>query len=120
MPGVRLPLVLVVLLPAFSPTAAAERILDSQLHHLRAGFKREWSDFPEQAEGPRLVISFPGTVNRVEHSLRLRQQDVKQTWRVRLNETQLGKLILDENDTAAYFAIPPGAMTDGDNTLLVE
>ena len=49
-----------------------------------------------------------------------RQQDVKQTWRVWLNQKELGKLVLDENDTVVYFAVPPGGMSDGDNTLLIE
>ena len=117
---VRLLLVLPLLLAAFPPVTAAERILDAKLHHVRAGFEREWSDFPEQPEGPRLVISFQANPNDVEHSLRLRQQDVKQTWRVWLNQKELGKLVLDENDTVVYFAVPPGGMSDGDNTLLIE
>jgi hypothetical protein len=104
---------------ACQPSSAAERILDSELHHLRAGPEREWSDFPELSEGPRLVLSFQAQPNDAEHSLRLRQQDVKQTWRVSLNRKQLGKLVLDENGTVVYFAVPPGGLREGDNTLLI-
>jgi hypothetical protein len=108
------------LLASSLPVTAAERILDAQLHHLRVGVEREWSDFPEQAEGPRLATSFQAHPNDVEHSLRLRQQDVKQTWRVSLNQKQLGTLLLDENDTVVSFAVPPGGIKDGENTLVIE
>jgi hypothetical protein len=116
---VRLDLILSVLLAGFAPLSAAERVLDAELHPLRGGAQREWSDFPEHAEGARLEITFQARPNDVEHSLRLRQQDVKQTWRVSLNEKELGKLVLDENDMVVYFAIPPGGMNDGDNRLLI-
>jgi hypothetical protein len=112
-------LALSVLLAAFAPVTAAEHLLDANLHHLRAGAEREWSDFPEQAEGPQLAISFQANPNDVEHSLRLRQQDVKQTWRVSLNQKQLGQLVLDENDMVVYFAVPPGGISAGENTLLI-
>ena len=65
--------------------ASEERILDPQLHHLRASVEREWSDFPLQPEGPRLVCRFQAERNDAEATLRLRQQDVKQTWNVLLN-----------------------------------
>jgi hypothetical protein len=117
---VTLILVLPVVLAAFPTVSEAERNLDGTLHHLRAGVEREWSSFPEQAEGSRLLISFQAHSNDVEHSLRLRQQDVKQTWRVSLNQKELGKLVLDENDMEVYFAVPRGGMSDGDNTLLIE
>jgi hypothetical protein len=120
MQRVRLILVLSVLLAAFPTVSGAERTLDDKLHHLRAGGEREWSSFPEQAEGSRLLIAFRAHPNDVEHSLRLRQQDVKQTWRVSLNQKELGKLVLDENDIEVYFTVPRGGMSDGDNTLLIE
>jgi hypothetical protein len=113
-------LALPVLLAAFSPAIAGERILDDNLHHLRAGAEREWSEFPERSEGARFALSFQANRNDVEYSLRLRQQDVKQIWRVSLNQKELGKLTLDENDMVVYFAIPLGVMSNGENTLLIE
>jgi hypothetical protein len=90
-------------------------MLDSKLHHLRNGTMPEWSAFPEQPEGPRLVVSFQANTNDVEHSLRIRQQDVKQAWRVLLNEQELGKLTVDENDMLVHFVVPPGGITNGAN-----
>ena len=102
------------------PIAAAPTVLDDRLHHLRSGPDREWADFPAQAEGPRLSVTFKANKNAAEQTLRLRQQDVKQTWKVVLNGKDLGRLIADENDTELVLSVPPGRLVDGDNTLTVE
>jgi hypothetical protein len=81
---------------------------------------REWSEFPEEAEGPRLDVRFRAEANEAEQTLRLYQYDVKQPWRILLNEKELGKLERDENATSIYLAIPPGRLKSGDNTLVVE
>jgi hypothetical protein len=113
-------LILPGMLAALSPFSAAEHSLDGHIHHLRANEEREWSDFPENSEGPRLSISFRAKPNDSEFTLRLRQQDVKQAWRLSLNQKDLGNLALDENDTVVYFRVPPEGLIDGDNTLLLE
>ena len=64
-------------------------VINGRLHHLRQGNQREWSDFPEQAEGPSLAVRFQAEANAAEQTLRLRQQDVKQTWKVLLNGKEL-------------------------------
>src|SRR5262249_9529271 len=97
-----------------------DQILDARLHHLRVAGPREWSDFPETPEGPKLTHTFKSRANAAEWTLRLRQQDVKQTWTVKLNGRELGPLHPDENDTVVYFPIPAGRLTDGDNALTVE
>ena len=84
----------------------AERVLDTKLHHLRNG-AREWTEFPEQPEAPHLELRFEGQKNASEFSVRVRQQDVKQTWNVLLNGKKLGQLTIDENDMILHFAIPP-------------
>jgi hypothetical protein len=99
---------------------AAEQVLTPRLHHLRAGAEPEWADFPRQAEGPALRLHFRSRPNAGEWTLRLRQQDVKQTWKVLLNGQELGRLPPDENDQALALPVPPGAVADGDNTLAVE
>lgn len=96
------------------------RILDTQMHHLRIGGEREWADFPKEPEGPNLVLRFRADRNAAERTLRLRQQDVKQTWKVLLNAKEIGRLVTDENDMVVYFAIPPERLTDGDNVLRIE
>jgi hypothetical protein len=99
---------------------AGETWLDKGLHHLRAAGEREWSDYPVAAEGPALHMKFRGQPNATEQTLRLRQQDVKQSWRVLLNEKELGRLALDENDTVVYFAVPANFISSGENTLAIE
>jgi hypothetical protein len=97
-----------------------ERIFDGRLHHLRVTKEREWSDFPQQPEGPNLLVRFQAEPNTGECTLRLRQQDVRQTWKVTLNGKELGRLILDENDTVHYLPIPAGRLIAGENALLIE
>ena len=100
--------------------SAGPTVLDDRLHHLRVGDEREWSDFPDKAVGPRLNVTFRTARNPAEQTLRLRQQDVKQPWRVLLNGKELGRLIADENDTELVLPVPPGRLIDGDNTLVIE
>src|SRR5262245_38505423 len=88
------------------PAAAAGTVLTASLHHLRAAGAREWSDFPEQPEGPHLSLRFQSRRNDAEWTLRLRQQDVRQTWKVLLNGKELGRLLSDENDTLLYLPVP--------------
>jgi hypothetical protein len=103
-----------------SAAQADERLLDGVLHHLRLGPQREWSDFPEQAEGPALEFRFRAEANTGEQTLRLRQQDVKQIWKVLLNSQERGRLLPDENDMVLYLSLPPGALAAGENTLRIE
>src|SRR5947209_3187084 len=98
---------------------AKERILDAQMHHLRIGDKREWSEFRPQPEGPSLAVRFPAERNASEWSLRLRRQDVKQSWKVLLNGKELGGLVADENDMVIYLPIPAGWLIAGENTLVI-
>jgi hypothetical protein len=98
---------------------AGERVLDQRLHHLRQG-PREWSDFPAQAEGPSLEVRFQAETNASEQTIRLRQQDVKQTWKVLLNGTERGRLQPDENDMVVYFPVPAGGLVTAENTLRIE
>lgn len=113
-------LLIVSVLLTVSSLQAAERILDARLHHLRQGDKREWAEFPEKAEGPNLTLRFQAEANTAEQTLRLRQQDVKQTWRLVLNGKEIGRLPPDENDQVIYFAVPAGALIGGENTLRIE
>lgn len=107
---------------AYSPAqVVAESIsVDDALHHLRIAGPREWADFPLEAEAERLELKFRAERNASEATLRLRQQDVKQTWSVLVNGENVGKLVQDENDQTAYFALPPDTMIDGENTIVIE
>ncbi len=99
---------------------AQSRVLDPGLHHLRIEGPREWSSFPETAEASSFEVSFEATPNAGEATLRLRQQDVKQTWRVRLNDNVLGTLIQDESDLVLALPVPAGTLKAGQNALHVE
>jgi hypothetical protein len=99
---------------------AGVQVLDPRLHHLRAGGEPEWADFPRQAEGPALRLEFRSSANTAEWTLRLRQQDIKQTWKVLLNGKELARLPPDENDQFLALPVPPGTLRDGDNALAVE
>jgi len=109
-----------VFLAAGTAALAQPRTLDADLHHLRIDGPREWSQFPEAPEASALELAFEATPNEGEATLRLRQQDVKQSWRVRLNDEPLGTLIQDENDLALALPVPPKALKAGRNVLNIE
>lgn len=99
---------------------AAERVLDARLHHLRSGDQREWSEFPEESEGNVLKVTFAADPARAPYTLRLRHRDVKQQWRLRLNDRNLGQLPTDENDMTTFWEIPAAALVAGENQLAIE
>ncbi len=111
------------LLTALTITSAAmgqQRVLVDRLIHLRIDGPREWTEFPETQESRHLELKFSATENTSPYTLRLRQQDVKQAWRVSLGTKRIGQLTRDENDMVVYFPIPAGTLTDGENTLRIE
>src|SRR5262245_28203953 len=110
---------LAVLLPGGAALARVIEI-DPGLHHLRAGEPREWREFPARSEAAGLSVSFKSESNAAEWALRLRQQDVKQTWRVLLNGKEIGRLVNDENDQVIYLAVPAGGLRPGENQLRIE
>ena len=99
---------------------AEPQTLTPRLHHLRRGDAPEWADFPKQAEGPSLKLTFRGAANVAEATLRIRQQDVRDVWKVQVNGKNLGSLVADENDMTICLAVPPGVLRSGANTLIVE
>ncbi|WP_145367373.1 CehA/McbA family metallohydrolase [Maioricimonas rarisocia] len=99
---------------------AGSRVLDADRHHLRIEGPREWSTFPETPDADRLEITFAANARSTEQSLRLYQEDVKQSWRVTLNGTELGRLTRDENRMVVWFPVPGGTLVDGENRLVIE
>ena len=107
---------------AMAMVAAADepvRVLDHRLRHLRIDGPREWSEFSEQPDANQLELRFQSDANQSEWTLGLRQQDVKQTWDVLVNEQPLGRLVRDENDMQVYFALPAGSILKGENQLQI-
>ena len=80
--------------------------LDTGWHHLRNTGPREWSSFPLHTDKKKLSIAFAAEPDGSEHTLSLRQYDVKLNWRVLLNGQPLGSLTADEKDLISYFAVP--------------
>ncbi|CAN5912153.1 hypothetical protein BH24BAC1_BH24BAC1_14970 [soil metagenome] len=114
-------LLLLLLLFRGEQAAGQTQELEPAMHHLRRGNKPEWDSFAQQPEKRQLMIRFSrARPNETEHTLQLRQQDVKQKWRLVLNGQPLGSLTSDEKDMVVYVPIPPGRLQTGENTLLVE
>src|SRR5688572_14162100 len=99
--------------------AFGQQSLDSRMHHLRSGEQREWDEFAEVAEGKELIVRFEGKKNEGQHTLRLRQRDVKQPWGIRLNDKEIGALKADEKDTVIYLSLHGGAIRVGANELKI-
>lgn len=113
------PIFIVAAVLPFAATAAEIDSLEIEdsLVHLRSDGAREWSNFPEQAQAVELERTFASAANATTWTLSLRQQDVKQSWDVRLNGKSLGRLVRDEMDLRTDFTVPPGAVAEGDNRL---
>ncbi|MGN6544584.1 MAG: CehA/McbA family metallohydrolase [Aureliella sp.] len=105
---------------ADEPAKHERHSIQAELVHLRSGSEREWSEFPQSAQGKRFEKIFTASKNANERALLVRQQDVKQLWTVSLNGHKLGELVRDENDMVIALAIPPGGLVDGKNALTIE
>ena len=109
----RLPILLAA---AIAPALAAD--IHAGPVHLRSGAEREWNEFPAGPAPASLSRTFTATANTTEHTLSIRQRDVKNaTWTVRVNNQVLGVLAADERDMRTYLAVAPGVLREGDNTL---
>ncbi len=108
-----------LLIGAANCTAAESLWITPRLHHLRQGTQREWDEFPAEAEGESLELSFAGPPRKDAGTLELRQQDVKQSWEVTLNEKPVGRLTRDENDMVVYLDVPLGTLREGENRLRI-
>lgn len=112
-------IVLLVLSLGPLPLFGQAIVLEPTLVHLRSGADREWTTFPADATGAAWTHRFAATANQTEHTICLRQQDVKQEWRVLLNDAPIGPLVRDEQDTRTCLAVSPGRLR-ADNLLRIE
>lgn len=96
-----------------------KNILDNVLHHLRNGPVREWSEFPARAETSELLILFTAAAGTGEQTLALRQYDVRSNWRLWINDSIIGSLVIDEKDIISYFRVNGGMLRAGQNTLRI-
>ncbi len=92
------------------PASGQIQVVDTAWRHVRNADPREWSEFPEVAAQRNLVVRFSSAPNDAEHTLSVRQYDVKLNWKVTLNGKALGTLVPDEKDLLCYLKIPPGVL----------
>jgi hypothetical protein len=113
-------LILFGLLASARPAGAQGRVLDAAQYHLGTEGFPEWQEFVgKKPHGRRLELSFDAQANAAEQTLLLRQRDVKQGWQVQLNGRRLGSLVAQETPLVHALAVPPGALRDGTNTLVI-
>jgi hypothetical protein len=110
----------IVLLHAFITTGLSQNYLhDNKTYHLRSTDQPEWSGFPGVAI-KKLELTFDAHQNKIENTLQLTQEDVRQSWRIMLNDVEIGKLDQDENRMTKYLQISPGLLKEGSNRLVIE
>jgi len=110
----------VVLLAAMRAPAARAQVLLTQPTHLGVAGRPEWETFAGRTpSGESLTLTFDARANTSEHTLLIRQQDVKQGWSVELNGQPLGSLVRMEADLVHALAVPAGLLRTGANTLRI-
>jgi hypothetical protein len=110
------------LLGASFPAGAEEprAFLDRSRYHLGIAGEPEWEEFAGRTpHGPRLDLRFTARANAEEWTIFIRQENVKEEWDVLLNGRKLGRLVLQELLLVAALAVPPGALSGGDNLLAI-
>src|SRR4051812_44756221 len=110
-------LIIILFLP-FS-VFAQKRMLDSSANHLRQTDSVEWDEFRRMSVKRELILQFPAHTNLSEQTLILRQYDVKQIWRILINNKLIDSLVADGNDMRTYFRIPAGILREGENMLSI-
>lgn len=95
----------------------ADRTVDKTFYHVRNADTREWSHYPENAERNVLHIEFDVPQPEEYEILTLRQQGTKQTWKVSLNEKEIGSLQRDHNHLEHGIVLPKGTLKATGNVL---
>lgn len=91
--------------------------VDNGYHYIQQGAEQEWNEFNSLVPIKQYRIEFETKHNKYEHCLQLRQYDVKTSWKVMVNEVQVGILSVDENDKQVYYSIEPGLLKTGRNII---
>src|SRR5690242_17352296 len=95
----RLLLFSISVLLAACTSRAAFLTVSGTTHHLGIAGRPEWDFFEGKTpEADKLRLSFQSHPNEREHTLFIRQDDVKQEWSVTLNGKKLGQLFQMEAD----------------------
>jgi len=110
---------LLVVAAPLAPMLQAQPLTTASVHLGVAG-RPEWEAFRRQRpDAESLVLTFEAERNPGEHTLVIRQADVKQEWRVELNGALLGTLVRMEADLVHTLPVAAGALRSGTNTLRI-
>ncbi len=96
------------------------RVITPGPQHLGIAGLPEWEEFARSTPfGPQLELVFAASVNREEHTLLIRQRNVKTRWNVTLNGQRLGVLETLAQPLLLALAVPAGTLRDGENRLTI-
>src|SRR5688572_22521750 len=94
--------------------------LNEKRIHLGQPGSPEWEEFrTDPAQGGRFEVRFKAEPNAGEAALFIRQDDVKQEWRVEVNRRPVGRLFTMEANLVQTIKLPPATLTAGENVLAI-
>jgi len=98
----------------------AWKSFEFKVFHLGTAGQPEWEEFADDApHASELKLTFVSEANATERTLFLWQDNVKHLWTVSLNDKRIGNLQLNEIPVITPFALRPGALRQGENTLTI-
>ncbi len=110
-----------VVLATSALTVFGRVVVTDKTFHLGTKGVPEWSEFAGKTpHGRNLSLTFEARVTEEEATLFLRQDDVKQGWRVSLNGKRLGTLDRFESKVLHSLKVPAGILRDGANKFAIE
>ena len=101
------------------PSFAEQRVIEPKMRHLRNVEPREWAEFPLVAKGTELVVPFDVDNAFQPQTLRVRHRDLKQQWRVYLDQKEIVRLPRDENSMVTFWPLPKESLVKGRHELRI-
>ena len=102
------------------PLLAEREEVTSEIFHLGTKGLPEWNEFrSSEPHGRNLSVTFEAKANQEESTLFIRQDDVKQGWRVSLNGKRLGNLERFESKMLHTLKVPAKTLKEGENRLSI-
>jgi hypothetical protein len=101
-------------------SGAAARVLEERTVHLGVAGQPEWEEFAGAApHGTELRLTFTAAANDREHTLFVRQRNVKATWLVTINGERIGTLETLTQPLVRALPVRAGLLREGENTLVI-
>jgi hypothetical protein len=118
--GSRATPLLLLLLAGCASDPGTTRTLWDDSSYLRQGNAPLWVEFQRRTpSGKQLDLTFDAHPNSEENTLFIRQDLVRERWTIMLNGTKVGELQKDETPLIQGYAVPPGLLKEGRNTLSI-